>query len=1162
MYLKNILNLSILILLSFSTYCEINHNINCKKIALNEYLNRNWKNELVNYKLNFKSSSCVIESIDLESPDGAVPFQISGTEYYPGTKFVKSCTLSFVTDLAARERKTYTVNYGPTPAAKSQKNRTDVKIISSREDHYDILSNGSIEVKVPNGNRQYAKPESPENVPSPIMGIRGKNGQWFGTGLMFGKHKMSAYESQVISGPVFAEANIIYHYADQSTLKVKVRVVLKQNAVFIETDSSGNFPDCGWNMVLAKKVSPAILSIWAHGDGKWRKWNFPNETFGHVKLADKKPGELYRLAPFKDWWDGHNDTVFVLRVPKLKQAIALGSYDFHSWIKPEWEKKFSLKPAGTLNNELRTFKDIPLIKDKSGKIILHCSNKMGVRKWYIAPMSYQAGPDDNIKKALAVQDGKYGCQTLDMIKDYALIGDFDKKNVNPHLYVSRSKAPEMQKELKKNKHLENSIYRYFKINSKRKRVAGRKLFQFMVDTAYGKNGRKYDSNFDFMRHSWYLLRLYDLLLGAGNLSREERELLTAQMAFLGYTLDYIWDVDKGFSGDSNNMWLSFVCQLALTACLLPDHPQARAWFKKGRKWVKIRLDEKVGENGVWLPENLHYACVSLENIMAYALAVKAAGFEDITRDEKLKNVFLYLAKQLTPPDVRLGNLRFLPPEYRNYRAERTGLLGKIALATATNDPDYSKALQWAWNQENNVDFYSEAQRMGGYEKYIENKQSPARMPAWSSEKFPGASVILREAFGSPEEYGLYLPLARFGDYYRSQPGAFNLYALGKPLSVAFNGSYELFTYESFLANRVDLARVPGTVAERARNAGTVGDARIRDFSSLPGMDYTAEEFRLSRAMSGPAGAIRRLEKKFPLPKWPRPAAITKGSNVVWTRQVLFVKNRARQSCSYYIFRDTVKGNQPTVCNFWFLTEKIVSPEDAKNRRACLADAPGNKSVPVRKLTGSRFTGLGQFGVDIELFVAHPCNSPAHTLRWGYSIKKGFQNRDWHEYQDLLQLQLPGAGYYYLAVYPRPAGDLDVPRFDTVGNGKIIRMQGNNWTDYCLLSDIKTKAAFKDIRITGYAACIQNRENTLTISLGAAGQVAYKGYVLSANGPVSMNVKGLSLVLNFANDTQKPIVDLAVPPGYSLESVPIKNGKYRIAIPDNERLLTLHMKKIK
>ncbi len=109
-----------------------------------------------------------------------------------------------------------------------------------------------------------------------------------------------------------------------------------------------------------------------------------------------------------------------------------------------------------------------------------------------------------------------------------------------------------------------------------------------------------------------------------------------------------------------------------------------------------------------------------------------------------------------------------------------------------------------------------------------------------------------------------------------------------------------------------------------------------------------------------------------------------------------------------LHRIPIGGGQPTQWHFWTLSERIGIPADAANREKFLADAPGETILGPRSLKGDRFTALGQFGIDLEYFIASPANTPRHTVRYGLNPSAADVPR-FSEYQDLLQLTLPGDG---------------------------------------------------------------------------------------------------------------------------------------------------------
>lgn len=54
-------------------------------------------------------------------------------------------------------------------------------------------------------------------------------------------------------------------------------------------------------------------------------------------------------------------------------------------------------------------------------------------------------------------------------------------------------------------------------------------------------------------------------------------------------------------------------------------------------------------------------------------------------------------------------------------------------------------------------------------------------------------------------------------------------------------------------------------------------------------------------------------------------------------------------------------------------------------------------------------------MDVDYFIASPTDTPRHTLRYGGT----WAGSKVPDYQDLLHLQLPGDGSYFIVVFPRP-----------------------------------------------------------------------------------------------------------------------------------------------
>jgi hypothetical protein len=450
----------------------------------------------------------------------------------------------------------------------------------------------------------------------------------------------------------------------------------------------------------------------------------------------------------------------------------------------------------------------------------------------------------------------------------------------------------------------------------------------------------------------------------------------------------------------------------------------------------------------------------------------------------------------------------------------------MARATRYRDPAYSAILQWTW-LESGATYGNFGNKPGGFEYGYSDPSLPTQQPVWTSEVLPRTEVILRHGLGTADEHQVNL-YAGHPAFYPSQPGSFpSIFAYGKPVAGAFAGGYVV--QEGFLTCHVDIARNLGTMADRqalwgyygtpadaniwnfpdgpmARYGEHGGWANVSGFSTLPRQDYAAVDV----AFHYPRSLVWQWIGT--LPEWP-PVPAQGKPPLDWRRQVLFLKDDDPAKATYLLIRDNVKGRQPTMWQMWTVSEKIGTPDEVKDLLAFLADKPGNSIRPFRELKGDRFIAVGQLGVDVEYCVASPSDTPRYTLRWGWdgTVPNLYVTRTWEQYQDLLHLQMPGDGAYFVAFYPRKREWLP-PSFSTLGDGLIIKVSGDFGTDYGFLSAREATAAGEGASFQDTAGSAQDRKSGLVLALGASGEVGFKDYGLKADMPVSLRVQPDTLVL--------------------------------------------------
>ncbi|MHB9023895.1 MAG: hypothetical protein ACYC7E_06915 [Armatimonadota bacterium] len=672
--------------------------------------------------------------------------------------------------------------------------------------------------------------------------------------------------------------------------------------------------------------------------------------------------------------------------------------------------------------------------------------------------------------------------------------------------------------------------------------------------------------------------LYDGVIDSPAIPEAERAVLRAQMAYYAYRLadPAVWSAERGYCSGNQNMTVTWEISRGITACAIPDHPMAKVWYGKAERIMEFFLNNMVGPAGEWPEAMGGHGRTSVNQILAFAIASTNSGLHDYVHDPRLQRLILNWAKMATPRDPRprggIGatpNRRYFPAMGRDCIGGPGGTCGYLAYTLRQSDPALSSYLQWSWLEEGGE--CSPWDHLGGFCFLAVDKKIPATQPPWTSEVLPYYGAMFRHGLGTASEHQTLLYSGdHFAAFYTSHTGSIsNIFAYGVPVAGLPAGSYEY--QEGFLTCQVDLARPLGTFADRraiygyhglprdvnmwswptgelARFGEHGGLANVSSFSTLPRQDYAAVDVAKHYARGMDMGW------KSTLPEWPKVPARGKPP-VDWRRQVLFLKDDDPAKTSYLLIRDSIKGMkgpQPTMWQMWTVSVTLDTPEKVKDVDAILAPRPKNvelpdpegglekttdegeivkpgfEILPARELKGDRFTAIGQLGVDVEYYIASPTNTPRHTLRWGTDMITSTTNKlAVPEYQDLLHLQMPGDGVYYVAFFPRKR-NTPAPTFSTLGDGLIIKAKGDFGTDYGFLSALETTASGEGASFKGTAASVQDRAGGLVLSLSAKGSVQYKGFGLAADFPAGLRVQEKALTVELPASLQPPAFKLAQP----------------------------------
>ncbi len=1139
------------------------------RFELREHIGVHWVNELVSFPFTAPAGTCHPRSVQLTGPDGPVAVQLSEIEAWPDDGSVRAAKVSFVVAaLPALGRQTFTLDYGPTPAAAPPV--TDLSISPTRDQLE--LATSQFAIRLPRGERRYEPAARPAEVPGPVSALRLADGTWFGGSGLYGVRSVTGYAAQLVEqGPVFARATMSYAFDDGTRMELSVRLIagdckvtwhmnVQEGRTLRADRSSRTAAQGGWRLDLSRGLDPllGVLAPEHNDDHRWGKreftpdggWVFSPED---VELRLEPAGTITSLVPWEDWWNSSTQAQWRFKTPSRGEILRVAAVDPAVWVTPGDEGE-QLKWTSLANRE----KWIPLVRGEDGSVYMEINTAAGERRWQLGgpgrtPRADASRLNEQAAHTWTMPGAQVGAgHRLDAVKDYVLAWPGPAAPAHPRLFSTREDIAAARPTF--------SVEEIAALRERgRVRPSGRRrsgafgpsdadaLAAYLATGSaevarethvVGRLARQLAllGNFDLMRHTKVIVTGYDGLIDSDVVAPEQRAVLRAQLAYLGYVLadPSTWSVERGYCSANLNMSILYILNLGLVACALPEHPLAREWVRPAVAMCERWLGENVGPAGEWPESVANYAHVSATGLLMFAVAARNAGLHDFIDDPRMKRLMLYLAKQYTPPDPRSGGerppgLSLLPPSGRSAAGKARVIPGLMARATAATDPAYSRVQQWNWVRSGSSLFAGASAT--GIERFAVDRSLPAAAPDWGSELFPQVGAILRQGVGTRDEWYVNLMVPSFSnDWVPSEYGAVAaIFAHGVPVAGAFAGGYA--EKEELFMSRVHLARERGSDDARRERFYHRGERALADFSALPRQDYLAADLTIDQPVyrSLEAGANSRM---LPAPEWPAVPRAGRGP-VQWRRQVLFVKGDHAHQAGYLLLRDTVSGGQPTMWQMWTVSEKIGPSAAAGELEAFLSDKPGPRSAPARALPGDRFTAVGPFGVDTEFFVASPTETPRHTLRWGttyaYSPVEGFA-----EYMDLLHLQMPGDGAYQVVMFPRRR-ETPAPAFDSLADGRLIRVRGDFGTDYAFLAESEQGARHGGVAFRGTAGSVQQRDGTVILALGARGEVRCGELGLVADGAASVRVTSDGMIVDVPPAPARS-VKLAAPGEWSLVSV--------------------------
>jgi hypothetical protein len=976
------------------------------RFSFHDYLNRDWQNELVFFKLDSKLANRK-DLVLLDPRRQPVSYQRS---------YENPAEIAFLASVPNFSDLEYTLVKGNPRVPAGLK-------ANGLAETFEI-ANDQIAIRLNRGQKALEE--------GPIGGIRLTSGKWVGSGTLNLPNPPVKHELKVLEeGAIYADVESDYVLPDKGFWKLRFRIIVGEPIVLVDEQFSGS-PKSSYQFASGAGLGPDHI-VWRNEDAA-----------ADLPLENTGKNSVFVLEPWLEWWKTMNGNWLTAYRADGSDSLTVGLREPACWIEPgktHWNTtvevlKKNLELQFQLHGPERKWMFIALPKDAALK---------SVKDNAPLPQQYLI---------------KYSDVPLDKIKNYVL--DWPETNLlHPRLYISPEDLGAFRRDFVANPDVLDRLkgavpnlgslddYVSYALATRDKKVV-QKLAQFAVEqlqacvdlfvrqNIHPTEGYAPHKKYDKLLPTFNAL---DAILQPGVLEPEARARVRAQLAFLGYTLadPSFHSPERGYCANPN-MTTSARCMSGIVACLISDHPQAKAWAQLGIGEMSNDLNNWTGPNGGWL-EAPHYATVSLHALIGLALALRHTTFNDTnwSLHPKLKSAVRWLACISTPPDPRLDGQRRMPEIGNTYTGERTCLTGWMAHIWKEKDPIFAGEMQWMWKEQGS---FSKPGIGGlypallGYSQLMFDPSIPARTPNWSSEWFPEAGAVLRAHFPGNQETYLHYIQGRLHQHYDYDEGSFILWGEGQPLCEDF-GYYGRAPASDH--NRMDYAS----------NEALGFEGRISEFVPGEQLDYLHGE------RSG------------------------------WHRQILFAKDKDPLGPNYFVIRDRLKSdlldsltgllrpnrNSGVDWRVWIATDTV----------------PGtDASAPIRV--------TGRFGVDLVVYFMETSGGSLSTEQISRTNgASGFTSRV--TTQQSLHLQVNRNARIAAILYPVPHSQ-PTPTFTKLADGQAVKIESGYGTDYAFLSLAPFDFNQGKVNFHGERGLIQFRQDGAHLILSGPGKLGYKDRILA------------------------------------------------------------------
>lgn len=1114
--LRNLLSAVLTVVLATAAQADVS-------FTLRDYLHHNWRNELVTYRVD---KGKVPHPARLTGPNGQlVPVQVRDLGKESEVAFI-------VRDLPADGEVTYTLTGGAEigrPLTQSLKTGL-------------LLDGGEVAALLPGAGDEKPVGKTLAEVTPPLKSVRAADGTWLGAGRLVGDLPVKDIKTTLVaSGPVYAEARTDYT-VEGGKYSMTVRVIQGQPAVLVSEEfdmPAGAAEKCFFQYDLKEGLDPDRLAVLGR---LWRKRTEATKVWADAKNQGLPgAGDDYKLdfdadrrevacIGYVTWWP-ETVRVMTLHASATGQALSFFPTRIGQWRNP-MGCYLETRQDGSL------FLSLPLyVKqtwpndgvDQTNPFYTGRPEKGWVQTALRRQWAFTVSPEAEAfpaagQSAVAQAVVKYSDLPLDKLKDWTFKWDWEGVKY-PRLYLDPEKLAETRVRAQQIPGWDTGLRTYYmrpltyvltgdpKVGDELLHTPLKQANEFAVAGCL-PGLRYYASNlfdnwgyvgFAAPNNSTPMIELvrFDAAMSVEGATEAEKAEMQELMAFVAQMVyDPDWHaVGAGWHLGNPNMPPRQENHLGVASRALPTHPLAKAWAARGAAEQQRLLADMVKPSGAWR-ECPHYQYeAAMYPLMQAAIPLKLAGTYDVFADPRLKKTMIYLMNILTPPDPRFevrGQKPRTLPAFGNGSWEFMPLPGWVAAFTAQDDPEFSKAMMWAWEAQGNQSWFQMS-------PLVLDPELPKQQPELRSTLFEGFGAVLRSGFPSEDETWMAFKHGSCIEHYNyGDQGSFMMFAKGAPLVLHFGSTYTPYFQGTWYFNKANFNHRPLAPADGEAykviqsfgldpadySLGTEGwesqqqiDATVmhtRGFYSGKEADYAHGEQVQTVQGVAPKDPDHKLPPNTEL-------AMVRIPETHWNRRIALLKDPDPLAPNYFVMRDDIigQGNFPGEWNIWTPAQDV-------------------------QINGNQAVATSKYGVIMDVFMAEPAQpqwftqsllalpSPTATTSFLAGPSQPYAvDKPWREtHINLRARSAPGQGF--LAVlFPRKA-DQPAATFETIAGGKGVKVGTTRGTDWVFLSEVPVKWTGEGLAFSGTAGAIRKAGDKWTVVFFEPGEITVNGKTIRAD----------------------------------------------------------------